>query len=291
MVNDPSDPATALFRLPPQEFIAARDELAKALRGEGRVDVAKRVKALRKPSLSAWALNQLADRDPDGVVELLDAGTELRAAQQATMSSARNAGRMRTASERRRHAVTRLARVASEVLFASARTSNAHLDEVTAALEAASVDPSAGERLSTGTFERPPAPSVGLGEISWLTSMPTGGEVAGTPVAPKRARSSRAPESSKERGADRDGILNAEVARLRRDRDAAARRLHKDQGQAELLARERTELQARLQKVQEKEAQADARVRAGEAQAQASEGALRRAEERLARARASTDRS
>jgi hypothetical protein len=284
MVTFPPEGAKALFRLPPEEFIAARDALAKVERDEGRSDEAKAIKRLRKPSVSAWAMNQLCERDPDGVGELLDAGAELRAAQQATMSSPRNAGRMRAASEQRRLAVTRLAHVASEVLSSSGRTSSAHLDEVTAGLEAASVDAEAGEQLSAGTFERPPAPPIGLGEVSGLMSMPTGGDVAEPIRAPKRRGSSRAPEPPEQRGANHAAILRAEVARLRRDRDAAARKLRKDRGSAELLARERTELQTRLKKLHDKQAQADARVKAGETELQVAERALKRAEDRLARA-------
>jgi hypothetical protein len=74
------DDAVALFRVRPEGFVVARDELVAELRAQGRDDDAASVKALRKPTLALWALNQLADRDPEGVGELLDAGRELRAA-------------------------------------------------------------------------------------------------------------------------------------------------------------------------------------------------------------------
>src|SRR4029453_8730605 len=49
-----------LFGLPPEEFVAARDDLARRLKREGDAKAAARIKALRRPPLSAWAVNRLA---------------------------------------------------------------------------------------------------------------------------------------------------------------------------------------------------------------------------------------
>src|SRR5258705_12797603 len=49
----------ALFRLPVAEFTAARNTLAAQLKKGGRRDESDRVKALAKPSITAWAGNQL----------------------------------------------------------------------------------------------------------------------------------------------------------------------------------------------------------------------------------------
>jgi hypothetical protein len=276
------DRVAGLFRQSPDGFIAARDDLVKRLREEGRSDDATAVKALRKPSVAAWALNQLAERDPEGIRALLDAGAELRAAQHATMSSAQNAGRMREAAERRRQAVTRLSREAADVFSASGRASGPHLDEVMAALEAASIDTAAGERLMAGTFERPPAPPVGLGDVTGLRSIVTGDEVPERDDGPG-PRSSQGSGPPKQRVADHGAILTSEVARLRRDRETAARRLSKDRGSAALLARESADLEARLTRVREKLDEAGARVKAAELETRSAERALKRAEERLAR--------
>ena len=47
--------ADDLYALPPGDFTRARDERAKALRKEGRREEADAVKALRKPTVAAWA--------------------------------------------------------------------------------------------------------------------------------------------------------------------------------------------------------------------------------------------
>src|SRR3954465_15890063 len=70
-----------LYELPLAEFTAARNALAKELGGEE----GKRVKALRKPSAAAWALNQAVRRTPGVLDEFLGAAEELRQAHEALL--------------------------------------------------------------------------------------------------------------------------------------------------------------------------------------------------------------
>src|SRR4051794_41951529 len=72
--------AIALFRTPPDRFVADRDALVKELRAAGRDDDAATVKALRKPTATVWALNQLADREPDALSAVVEAGRSVGAA-------------------------------------------------------------------------------------------------------------------------------------------------------------------------------------------------------------------
>jgi len=72
-----TDDIDALYALPLDEFTRARDDLAKALRAQGDKDAASTVKALRKPSVPAWALNQVARQNPELIAELLRAGTQV----------------------------------------------------------------------------------------------------------------------------------------------------------------------------------------------------------------------
>lgn len=66
-----------LYQQPLDEFIAARQALAKALSGDDR----KRVAALRKPLALPWAVNQTYWRSRRVYDALLDAGEKLRVAQ------------------------------------------------------------------------------------------------------------------------------------------------------------------------------------------------------------------
>src|SRR5438034_4771428 len=105
----------ALFELTPEAFTSARDELAKRAASEGRTDEAKAIKALRRPTVAAWAVNQLVRRRPDDVEELLETGAALRRAQRKVLSGVRG-GDFREASERRRKIVTRLVREGEAIL-------------------------------------------------------------------------------------------------------------------------------------------------------------------------------
>ena len=66
-----------LFELPPEEFTAARNELARRLKNDGRASAAADVKQLSKPSIAAWAINQLAREQRGAVKLLLGVGCEI----------------------------------------------------------------------------------------------------------------------------------------------------------------------------------------------------------------------
>ena len=68
------DEADDLYGLPLGEFTAARDALAKRLRGEKRREDADFVKGLKRPSVAAGAIN-LAVRE-HGADDLLAAGDD-----------------------------------------------------------------------------------------------------------------------------------------------------------------------------------------------------------------------
>src|SRR5512138_346259 len=94
--------ADALYRLPPEEFTAARDDAAKQARSAGDRDLAARIKALRKPSVSAHAVNSLAATQPDDLQALADLGARLRDAMTG------KGGALRARSDERRRQVARL---------------------------------------------------------------------------------------------------------------------------------------------------------------------------------------
>ena len=82
-----------LYRLPLAEFVAARDRLARQLRAAGDREAARRVAALRRPSVSAWAANQLAQAAPHAMAELLEVGAALAQAQQDALAGRPGAAR------------------------------------------------------------------------------------------------------------------------------------------------------------------------------------------------------
>ena len=293
-----SGDAVALFREMPERFITARDALVARLRDEGQSAEAASVKALRKPTVVAWALDQLVVRDPDGLHALLDAGAEVRAAQQAALSSKRGAAdRLRAAGAARRAAVADLAAVSIAALEEAGRGAGAHIDAIVQALEMCSVDPDAGAALAAGTLERPPVAGAGFGDVFGLTPLEGGLDEGGLderdpdqggagtadrdPQARAPARSAN-PTSTRRR--DDTGELRAEVARARRDRDAAARRARKAKAAADGFAHELEGMRRRLDVVERKHADAASAAAQGELETAKAERALRRSTERLERA-------
>jgi hypothetical protein len=138
-VGDLEGALAALYQLPLEQFVATRDQLARGLRAAGDRAAAREVVALRRPSVSAWAANQLAHAAPNAVAELLDAGATLRQAQQAAVAGQPGAARqLRTATAHLRAAITRLGQRAETVLVRSGHAaSDATLARLAATLQAA----------------------------------------------------------------------------------------------------------------------------------------------------------
>jgi hypothetical protein len=71
-----------LFEVPLEEFIGARNALAKELRAAGKEDEAGQVAGLRKPPKALWLVNQLGRRAPKDVQALIEATRRIREAQE-----------------------------------------------------------------------------------------------------------------------------------------------------------------------------------------------------------------
>lgn len=103
----------ALFRLPLAEFIGARKTLAARLKKEGRAETSDRIKALSKPSISVWAVNQLYWRHRYEFDRLVAAGQRFR---RAHTSRTAKAGELNEALDARREALNHLSDLASSLL-------------------------------------------------------------------------------------------------------------------------------------------------------------------------------
>src|SRR5882757_4492340 len=75
------DEIDALFKLPLGEFTPARNALAARLKKAGQQAEADAAKALRKPSVAAWVVNQLHWHHRDAFDRLIEAGDRFRQAQ------------------------------------------------------------------------------------------------------------------------------------------------------------------------------------------------------------------
>jgi hypothetical protein len=168
-----------LYALAPEQFVAARDQLARRLRSEGRRQEAAQVRALARPTVPAWALNQLARSLPAEIEDLVAVGAELRSAQDRALSG-RGGAQLRQAGERRREAVKALTERAGALLSDAGRDPAAHLAAIASALEAAAVDEEAAAALCAGRLSKPPERQSGFAE----SGFPDPTELAPAPAAP-----------------------------------------------------------------------------------------------------------
>ena len=104
----------ALFRLPLAEFISARKTLASSLKQAGHSSESDRVKSLAKPSISAWAVNQLYWDHRETFDQLIAAGQRFRQAQASNLPG--KIANMREALDVRREALSHLEGLATELL-------------------------------------------------------------------------------------------------------------------------------------------------------------------------------
>ncbi|HEV2775045.1 MAG TPA: hypothetical protein VGV90_05600, partial [Solirubrobacteraceae bacterium] len=155
--------ADDLYGLPLDQFIPERGALTKALRADKRRDEAATVAALRKPSVAAWAVNQLVRSQRAGVQDLFAAGDELRDAQAQLLSGSGDGRTLRAANERERAAVDELVQAARGLLSSDGHElSPAVVDRVADTLHAAALDEGARAQVREGRLERE-LRHVGLG--------------------------------------------------------------------------------------------------------------------------------
>lgn len=136
-----------LYGLPLDEFTRARDELARELRRAGKTEEADQVKALRKPPVSAWTVNQAARRHPQEMKALVKAGDELRKAQRQAVSG-RDPEALRDATRRHRERLDELTSIARRELGADGPT----FQRVVQTLRSASVEKDASKGLLAATL-------------------------------------------------------------------------------------------------------------------------------------------
>lgn len=246
-----------LYASVPEGFTEARNALAAELRKEDRRDDEKRVKALRRPSVAAWAANAVARREPKLVEQLIAAGGGLRSAQQRALSGGRAEG-LREATEQRRELVVRLRDAAADVLREEGRDPSNLLDDLMLTFEAASVDDDAAELLRAGRLERGLKPPSGLGEVTGLRLL-EGGRAKEAPAEDRRERAR----------------AERELAKAERDLAKATERERSARAKADALRRELGELRGSVERTTQALRKADADVREAARETKRAEAALR----------------
>jgi hypothetical protein len=239
-----TDDIDRLFEVPPEAFVKERDQLARSLKEEGQEDVAAEVKSLRKPTLPAWALNQLVRRHREKVQRLMEAGQEVRALQREA-----DPQELRRVAQRRRDLISDLVGAAGPIVEEQGSLTEATIRAIEATLEAASADPDVGQDVLRGRLNRPLERATGFDAMGGLAAVPGAGREKPDPAEEARAE---------------EGRLRKAVQDAQRQLEEAERDLRRAEMRAETLAAEAKKIAARIDQAKEdvaekKAARADVR--------------------------------
>jgi len=201
--------ADRLYALSPDEFTSARNQAERELRQAGEREQADRVKALRKPSAAAGAVNGLVRKHRDQVEAFLDAAATLRDAQFA------GKGDLGAAAQAQQAALEELVDLGGE--------------SVRASLQAAAVDDEIARDLLAARLVREPEPA-GFGTLLEHAKAETAGSAA---KAKPRSRRSAGPAKADE-GAARARLQEAKKLLRAAEVEEQQAQLHWAQTQREL---------------------------------------------------------
>lgn len=250
--------AFELYGLPLDQFVALRDQRVAAARKEKLRELANSLKVLVKPSVGAWAVNQLMRGSTRPMERLLQVGTAMREAQVRM-----DGERMRELSAERRLLLVEL----TEALRALGVSESAE-EEALATLNAAVAEEALAREVRAGRVTR----ALHHSGFGGMEEMLAAGLLA-TPTVPKESESPPEPEVEPEPEPIPEAVPEPEprpvdlgVKRLKRRLELARESLEEASSDRE-LARERVDaLRERLQTAKERLKEADLAVRAAEAE-------------------------
>ena len=246
------DDIDALFQLPLAEFTAARNALATRLKKAGSGDSANEVKALAKPSVPAWAVNQLYWKHRIALDRLLEAGQRFRKAQ--TTQLAGKSADLREPLEARRAALADLSTRAAKILTeAGSAAAPDTMRRVTTTLEALSTYAGVPGTPQAGRLTDDVQPPGFEALAALVPSVERSGRPSGPPrvipfeqkkPAKKTLKNAADPADEKARAAERNAQIAAakaaiqEAERTLRDSRKAAQRAEEELKKAAARSKE-----------------------------------------------------
>jgi len=239
-----------LYGAPLDEFVPRRDALARRLRESGDRAASERVRKLRKPTLTAWALNQLALRERAALEKLLAAGERLR---EGHLQGRRGPELREAAHEARMKADALLERGLAFLTEAGHPPDAASLGELRLALRAApGLDDEDRKSLVRARLSRPPQPA------GFESLLARGAKRAPPPVSPleRQARSvaeqRRTREREEARAVETERLANAAREEARRREAEAARAQAESRRRLERVTAERDATRGALTLLEER---------------------------------------
>lgn len=266
--------AVELYALPPDEFTAARNA-----RASGDRELAARLKALRKPTVAAWAVNLLAREGQ--LRDALDLAAALREAQDDL-----DAAELSRLSRQRRQLVSALASQAVKLASDRGVTVSASArDDIQKTVNAAVMDAAAAAAVMTARLTRPLEAS-GFEPVD--VSEAVGGSLPGVLDAPaptrddlaeRRARkaaerAAREAERAAGEAARELGTIEAKLTKSRERADLLQERIEGLRADLERLEADADKAARESDRLGEERAAAASRSRAATKQADAARSAL-----------------
>ncbi|MBP1636144.1 MAG: hypothetical protein H6Q10_2718 [Acidobacteria bacterium] len=286
-----------LYELPLDEFVAARDQLARELRGED----ARTLRALAKPNVVAWALNQLYWSARPVYGQLVEATARLREAQASGLLG--KPSDLRGASAAHREALSAALKESVAILGrAGHEASPDTARSLTAAFEAVPWE-------NVGRLARPPEP-LGFAAFAGMPLVArreegggreadggaraatktgaSGGRraegLAGQTKSPQARPARAAAERAREREAEaRRQQAREAVEAARRDASVAGERLRDAEGGLERAREAERDARQRLEDALRRVKEAEEAFRTAQRAATSAEAALGKAESAAAR--------
>jgi hypothetical protein len=235
-----------LYEAPPDGFVAARAAAIEDARKAGDRDAAKRLAALKKPTVAAWVVNLVALRRPELIEELVQLATALRAAQRELRGD-----ELRELSTQRRKFVSSLVDAARRLAVeeSGAGAAKLPLGDVEATFTAALADPEIAGQVRSGRLIRAVS-YAGFGEVPRPRLRLVTDADADVGPEPEPSAETAAPEPSQPRQTARE---RAAEERHRREKDLRRRELERDLNTARADERR---ADGRLEKAEEAEREA-----------------------------------
>jgi hypothetical protein len=237
-VPDLESELDGLYALPLEEFTKARNDLVSRLKKAHQTEAADAVRALKKPTVVAWAANRLAREEPKRVAALLAAGDRLRDAQQRSLGGKAKPDEVTDAAAAEREAIRALLTSARTLL--GDRATAALLDRLGQTLRAAAVDEHGRRLLERGRLTEE-LHAVGFGPLEAVKQVRRRGDEVAR-AARERVASLRAEAKALEaeaQSAERAAASAEAAARALAD-EADQRRADADRVAAELAEAERS---------------------------------------------------
>jgi len=200
------------------------------------------VRALKKPSVPAWAVNQIARAYPEAVESLFEAGALLRDAQKQLIRSG-DAAAVKEATAQERKAVRDLVDRTRKILSDAGHTPNeAMLERVADTFYATTVDDHGREAVRTGTLTKE-LKRAGFGDVGALSVVPAAGATQEKPrqTSARLQKESAKLQAAAEEAEARAAEAEARAAELSKEADDARARADTAREKARFARRQATE--------------------------------------------------